>query len=285
MLEQLKDFLGDHFATFEKYGWITVKIVILFVLTRFTIRVANKIIRHFLHSQGKIDERRQNAIAKLLSNMIRFMAYFIFILTVLPMFGIKIAALLAGAGVAGIAIGFGAQSLLKDFFNGFFILFEDQYGVDDYVIINGEWGQVREITLRLTTIQSWTGEMKYIPNGQITQVINYSQANTIADVLIEVGYDTETEVALEIVEQAAKRVAENDEDVVGEVSMMGVNSLNPSTYTVRLYLECKPYAHWGVMRRIKQEVQKDFISHNIDLPIQKVSYMPGKEGGLEKHPL
>ena len=157
-MEQIKNFFGDNFATIEKYGWITVKIVILFLLTRFIVAIANKIIRHFLHSQGKIDERRQNAIAKLLSNTIHFVAYFIFVLTVLPMFGIQIAALLAGAGVVGIAIGFGAQSLLKDFFNGFFILFEDQYGVDDYVIINGEWGQVREISLRLTTIQNWTGE-------------------------------------------------------------------------------------------------------------------------------
>lgn len=280
VLEQIKDFFIRHFDTFENIGWTIVKIILLFVVIRFAVVLLNKLIRHFLHSQGKIDERRQNALAKLLSNMIRFIAYFILILTILPMFGINIAALLAGAGVVGIAIGFGAQNLLKDFFNGFFILLEDQYGVEDHVVINGEWGQVRDVSLRLTVLQNWTGEMKYIPNGQITQVINYSQENSIADVMIEVGYNTDTDLAIDIIHRVALKVAEQDENVVGEIGMMGVNSLNPSSYTIRLYVECLPYTHWGVIRQIKHEAQKEFVKNGIDLPIQKVSYMPEKEENI-----
>src|SRR5699024_5251174 len=94
--------------------------------------------------------------------------------------GLPIGSLLAGAGVAGLAIGFGAQNLVRDVISGFFIVFEDQFSIGDYVEVSGAEGTVEEIGLRTTKVQSWTGEQNVIPNGNITQVINYSIHNGLA---------------------------------------------------------------------------------------------------------
>lgn len=273
MIKESISFFTENLDVITEWGWKVVKIIALFILIRMAMTITNKVFKRVLEVQGKMNIRRQQTLESLISNLLRTVSYSIFILTILPMFGIEIAALLAGAGVAGIAIAFGAQSLLKDFFNGFFILFEDQYGVGDYVIINGEWGQVREITLRLTVLKYWTGQVIYIPNGEIKQVINYSQENSIADIHIEVGYNTDTDTAIKLIDKVIHEAKETDEDIVGEIGMMGIESLNQSTYTVRCYVECNPYTHWGVRRRIKERVQKEFMRNGIDLPIQKISYM------------
>lgn len=272
----LGDILGIFSNTSEllgKIGWTIVKILIIFAVVQIAISLLSRVVKKFLDTREKLDERRRETLESMLHNLIRVVLYVIFILTVLPMFGIKIAALIAGAGVAGIAIAFGAQSLLRDYFNGFFILFEDQFGVGDYVVINGEWGQVQEVSLRLTTMQYWTGKMIYIPNGQITQVVNYSQRNSTADIQIEVGYNTDTEKAISIVNKVIHQVQENEEDVVGDVAMMGVESLNDSTYTVRCYVECNSYTHWGIRRKVKELTHNEFRKQGIDLPIQKTAFM------------
>lgn len=152
---------------FDHIEWDILKIVILIIVAQILIRVVGRIGSRLLHFRTKIDARRRNTLESLFQNILRYTVYFILLLTILPIFGVHIAALLAGAGVAGIAIAFGAQSLLKDFFNGLFILFEDQYGVGDYVNINGTWGQIRTVGLRITVIRVWTGELVTIPNGQI----------------------------------------------------------------------------------------------------------------------
>src|SRR5690625_2734204 len=110
---------------------------------------------------------------------------------ILESLNIKISALLAGAGIAGLAIGFGAQSLVKDIISGFFIIFENQFSVDDYVVVADAEGTVEEIGLRTTKIRSWTGEENVIPNGNITQVINYSVHNGLSVVDVNIPYETD----------------------------------------------------------------------------------------------
>src|SRR5690625_1552052 len=110
---------------------------------------------------------------------------------VLETFGVPVSTLLAGAGVVGLAIGFGAQSLVKDIISGFFIIFEDQFSVGDYIMINSLEGTVEEIGLRTTKIESWTGEQHVIPNGDISIVTNYSIHNGISVVEVNVPYEND----------------------------------------------------------------------------------------------
>src|SRR5690625_3614670 len=112
--------------------------------------------------------------------MLSYIVYFTAFIMILSTLGIEVMPLLAGAGVAGLAIGFGAQNLVRDVISGFFIIFEDQFSVGDYVGVAGIEGTVEEIGLRTTKVLSWTGEMNVVPNGDVTQVTNYSLHNGLA---------------------------------------------------------------------------------------------------------
>src|SRR5690625_635199 len=139
----------------------------------------------------RVSDRREKTLHKLLDNTLVYSIYIIVFMTILQTLGVKVGALLAGAGVAGLAIGFGAQSLVKDIIAGFFIVFEDQFSVGDYVSVSGAEGTVEEIGLRTTKIKSWTGERFVIPNGNISEVINYSIHNGLAIVDINIPYESD----------------------------------------------------------------------------------------------
>lgn len=268
----VKEFLTENLDYFGSISWGFVKIVILFIIIKITMSVLNRVIRRSLEHQKKIDKRRKDTLLSMMNNFIRIVFYAIFILAILPIFGIDIKALLAGAGVAGIAVAFGAQSLLRDYFNGFFIFFEDQFGVGDFVVINDNWGEIYAVTLRITALQIWTGEMVFIPNGEISQVTNYSKENALAVIDVEVGYKTEAEDASSIIANVLHNLREENEDLVGDVENLGVQSLNTSTYTLRATAECNPLTHWEIQRLAKARILEEFRRQSIDFPMEKVVY-------------
>ncbi len=282
ILETFHSYMSNHTTFFETIGQNALKIILIVVMVQVLISILCRLSSRLLHFHQKISDRRRNTLESLFHNIIKYTLYFILIMTILPILGVHIAALLAGAGVAGIAIAFGAQSLLKDFFNGIFISFEDQYDVGDYVTINGNWGEIRNLGLRVTQIKVWTGEIITIPNGQVNQVTNYSKENSIAVIDVDIGYKTDTDEALEIVQEVMAGLKENDENIVGDVDILGVQALNHSTYKIRAIAECNPYTHFGVIRSAKKTLRKVFSERHVDLPSQKVVYMyeqPAQEPG------
>lgn len=260
------------FAVLEHIGWILVKIILLWILARISVSVISRLLERFLKTRRNISPNRLETFQALLKNTVKYSVYFILLLTILPMFGVRIGALLAGAGVVGIAIAFGAQNLLRDFFNGAFIILENQFDTGDHVVINGTWGQVRSFTLRLTALQVWTGQVEYIPNGQIRQVTNYSKENSIAVIDINVGYNTAAEQAINVMKEAVNQLQTSHESIVGDVAVIGVQALNDSNYTLRATAECKPYEQFGVERVARQKIRAAFAENNIDLPIEKIAY-------------
>lgn len=277
LYSHVENFFTDHLDYLSNIGWGIVKIIILFIIIKIGMSFLKRVISSTLEHQERMDKRRKDTLQSMLSNLIRIVLYAILILTILPIFGINIGALLAGAGVAGIAVAFGAQSLLKDYFNGFFILFEDQFGVGDFVVINDHWGEIYSVSLRLTELQVWTGEIVFIPNGEITEVINYSKENALALIEIEVGYHSEAQEALEVVGEVMHSLPDETEDIVGDIDVAGVNELNQSTYTIRATAEVKPLAQWAVQRLAKQRIREAFNQRGIDLPLQKVVYLHGED--------
>lgn len=277
LYSHVENFFTDHLDYLSNIGWGIVKIIILFIIIKIGKSFLKRVISSTLEHQERMDKRRKDTLQSMLSNLIRIVLYAILILTILPIFGINIGALLAGAGVAGIAVAFGAQSLLKDYFNGFFILFEDQFGVGDFVVINDHWGEIYSVSLRLTELQVWTGEIVFIPNGEITEVINYSKENALALIEIEVGYHSEAQEALEVVGEVMHSLPDETEDIVGDIDVAGVNELNQSTYTIRDTAEVKPLAQWAVQRLAKQRIREAFNQRGIDLPLQKVVYLHGED--------
>lgn len=272
IVEAFLDYMDKH-ETLKNMGLIAIKIIVLFIVIRIGISLFTRMTYRILRMHDKMEERRKKTLEILFANLIKYVMYFVFLLTVLPIFGIHIGALLAGAGVAGIAVAFAAQSLLKDFFNGFFFIIEDQFGVGDYVVINGVWGSVKSVGLRTTRIQVWTGQVEIIPNGEIKQVTNYSKENSLAVLDIKVGYNTEMAIASSIIEKVMNDLKDSQENIVGNVSVLGVQELNDSTYTIRAIAECKPYTHWGIQRLAKQHIHTAFTQNHIDLPLSKVVFL------------
>lgn len=244
-----------------------IQIVLLFIASRISIRVLYHLVSKFLNSKAmRADERRRNTMISLLHNIIRYAVYFIYILMTLQILGFHIETLLAGAGIAGVAIGFGAQSLIKDVLTGFFILFEDQYGVGDSVQINQFSGTVIHIGLRITRVQAWTGEIEIIPNGQITTVTNYSKSNSIAVIDISVSYDTDIPYATAVMKSVMDQLKNENENIVGSVAVLGVLSLNASDISLRATAECVPTKQSGVERMARQKIKEAFDREKIEMP-------------------
>ncbi|TVY10708.1 mechanosensitive ion channel family protein [Paenibacillus cremeus] len=251
-----------------------LKIALIFIAARLLIKIANSALQHMLiereRSPLKFDPRRTKTIGKLMGNIVTYVVNFIMILMILSQFGVSLAPVLAGAGVVGLAVGFGAQSLVKDVITGFFIIFEDQFAVGDVVQIGTFKGKVEEIGLRVTRIKSWTGEVHIIPNGAIAQVTNFSIHNSLAVLDVSVAYGADVNEAMKLLEKTVKKHFESSPNLVKEPEVLGVQMLGTSEVTLRVTAECKPNTQAAVARLLNAEIKKAFETGGIEIPYPKV---------------
>ena len=212
-------------------------------------------------------EQRTHALSGVLGSVASVGVWLIAAFLILTELGVNVAPLLAGAGVAGLALGFGAQSLVKDFLSGIFILAEDQFAVGDVVDLGqGEAGIVEDVTLRRTRLRSVDGTVWHVPNGEILRVGNMSQHWARALLDVEVAYSTDLEQAREVIKRVADRVAANDEAVLEEPEVWGVESLGASAIALRLVVKTKPSEQWRIMRQLREELKSAFDTEGIEIP-------------------
>lgn len=247
---------------------ILLIVLIAFVVIRLGGRIIEKVFKTRKHGSIKINEKREQTIKILLKSTLTYSVYFIAIVMILESINIRISALLAGAGIAGLAIGFGAQSLVKDVIAGFFIIFERQFSVDDYVEISGVEGTVTEIGLRTTKVTSWTGEENVIPNGNITQVTNYSVNNGISVVDIKLSYQTNiTHVEKELAD-ILEKIPQKYDIFVTIPEIQGIRELDLSNYLLRIIGETTPASQWQGERYIRKEIQNELFEKGIEIPME-----------------
>lgn len=232
-----------------------IRIVIIMVITRLFIKIIFKFIDHSLqrHEESRINvnPRRFVTVGELLKNVISIASNFVMIMLLLSEFGVDLAPLLAGAGVFGLAVGFGAQSLVKDVITGFFIILEDQFAVGDVIQTGTLKGTVEIIGLRTTRLVSWTGEVHIIPNGMITNVTNYSLNNALAVVDIPISNKRKLDDSLDILRKSMNELKENTEALAKVPNVLGVQSITTSEYVVRIAAECLP----GKRSEVEREIQ------------------------------
>lgn len=262
--------------------WINLGMKVLkIVLILFGAAIVVKIVRAAIANIFKIrmksplrmSERRENTLIRLLDNVAAYLIYFIALLMVLTEFNIDVKALLAGAGVVGLAIGFGAQSLVKDIITGFFIIFEQQFAVGDYVRINAFEGTVEEIGLRTTKVKQWTGELHIIPNSSITEVTNFSINNSIAVVDVSIAYEEDVNRAQDIIEEVVKQKTVEYPEMVAEPEVLGIQSVGATEVVIRVTAEVLPMTHFKITRELKKAIKIRLDEEGIELPFQKfVSY-------------
>jgi small-conductance mechanosensitive channel len=271
--------------------WFVAKpltIALVVILAIFASRLLTRAIGRFVDSierqAGTSNRRvrqRAETIGLVLKSVGRASIFVLALMTILGEIGLDVAPLIAGAGIAGVALGFGAQTVVKDFLSGMFMLVEDQFGVGDVIDAGDAIGTVEAVSLRTTRIRSVDGTLWHVPNGTISRVGNKSQEWSRALLDIEVAYSTDLELAQGIIKRVADEVWRDEalgESILEEPEVWGVESLGASGVVIRTVLKTVPADQWKVMRALRQRVKAAFDAEGIEIPFpQQTIWVRGNE--------
>ncbi|WP_139378310.1 mechanosensitive ion channel family protein [Mesobacillus jeotgali] len=267
-------------------GESALKIIAILIISGLLIRIGKLAIHNFFRIRTKgpirVSERRETTLQKLLENILTYVVYFISIMTILSALTIDVKAMLAGAGIVGLAVGFGAQSLVKDIITGFFIIFEDQFSVGDYVRISQFEGTVEEIGLRTTKIKSFTGEINILPNGSIVEVTNFSLYNSVAVLDIGIAYEGDIEYAEKVIQEYLETTTDKYPELVKTPELLGVQQFAASEVILRIVAETLPMKHWYMGRKLRKDIKLVLDENGIEIPFPRMVMYSRQEGGEQK---
>jgi len=255
-------------------GLSLLKIVIILILTKLALMFGDKLVDKLFSTRinpaAYFQERRATTLIALLKSVLLYVIYFIAIVSVLTELNVPVAPILAGAGVVSLAVGFGAQSLVKDVITGFFIIFEDQYSVGEYVSLGNVSGIVEEIGLRVTKLRDWNGELHIVPNGQVVQVTNFNRGSSRALVEVGVAYEVDIDKAIEVMEKAGQEVAEQLSEIIVEApQVLGVVNFGPQEVILRMIARTQPLEQWRLERELRKKLKEAFDAEGIEIPYPK----------------
>jgi small-conductance mechanosensitive channel len=255
---------------------IAVIVVLAFVSVKLLTRAISRFVRGVESAASSNPtsalrvKQRAETIGLVLRSVVRITVVAIAVTMVLGELGISIGPLIAGAGIVGIALGFGAQTIVKDFLSGMFMLIEDQFGVGDVIDVGEASGTVEAVTLRTTRIRSVDGTLWHVPNGTIQRVGNKSQEWSRALIDVEVAYATNIEHAQQIIKRVADDMWQHDADlgrsILEEPEVWGVEHLGASGVVIRLVVKTLPADQWKVMRALRVRIKDAFDGEGIEIP-------------------
>ena len=214
-------------------------------------------------------DARATSISDVVGSTITAVIWVVAFILVLGEFGFDLGPFIAGAGIAGVALGFGAQSLVKDCIAGLFMLVEDQYGIGDIVDLGEAIGEVEQVTLRTTVLRSLDGTVWHVPNGEVQRVGNKSQLWSIALVDIDVAYDSDIAAAKNLMLSTATEVCTSKQwspDVLDEPVVLGVESLGADGITLRMIVKTSPGSQWAIQRELREALKASYDNAGIEIP-------------------
>lgn len=260
-------------------GTVTQLIGILIVYLIVKKVGSGLIIRSFskLQNQRGMHPGRTKTLEKLTINIFTYSLIFVLITIIIGIFEYDIAPLIAGAGIVGLAVGFGAQGLVSDVVTGFFILLEKQIEVDDYVTTAGLDGVVEEVGLRTTKLRGFDGTLHYIPNRQITNVSNHSRGTMRALVDISIAYDENIEEVIKILQQACDEFAREEEVIKEGPNVLGVQNFGASDVIIRIIAKTDNMSQWEIERKLRHRLKETLDQHGIEIPFPHQVYIEKKQ--------
>lgn len=247
-----------------------VRILVIITAAVIVQRILGAVVERFFFVGGGItalhfEEKRARTLTELLKTLIRYVLYFIALVLVLSEFQVDTTSLIAGAGVVGLALGVGAQSLIKDFITGFFIILEDQYAMGDYIVSGDQAGTVEEIGFRVTKLRDGKGVLHIIPNGSIVKVSNHTRGPMQAVVDIPVAQEADIDQVLKLLEQACSEVKAMLEVVEGP-KVLGIVELRAAEVVVRLTAKTIPLEQSKVETALRYKIKRLFAEAHIPIP-------------------
>ncbi|AIY04186.1 mechanosensitive ion channel protein [Planococcus sp. PAMC 21323] len=258
-----------------------IGILIAFLLVR---AIGKKLINRFferLLEKKDVTKGRALTLQSLSENILSYVLIFILITTIFNIFGLSVASLIAGAGIIGLAIGFGAQGLVSDVVTGFFLLLEKQLDVNDYVTVGSIDGIVEAVGLRTTQIRSFDGTLNYIPNRDILTVSNHSRGNMRALVDIGISYDENIDEAMAVIQDACTQMAAKDIGIVEGPDVIGVQAFGASDVTLRVIARAENGEQWAVERQLRKAIKEALDAKGIEIPFPHQVNIQKNVGVLE----
>ena len=265
---------------------LVIAVVIRFLLHRVIRRLAHRAAEgtvpgvlakgkghRLIESSPLLSERRKqraDTMSSVLRSVTTGVIMSVAFLMILDTIGLPIGPLLASAGIVGVAVGFGAQTLVKDFLSGIFLILEDQYGVGDLIDTGmGTVGTVEAVGLRVTRLRDGTGVVWYVRNGEILQVGNHSQGWSTGIVDVAVAYTEDIPRVQALIGETAQAMYD-DEDwqpkLLEVPTVAGVESVTGNSVTIRVIAKCTPNEHWGVQRELRERIKEAFDRQGVQVP-------------------
>jgi small conductance mechanosensitive channel len=225
------------------------------------------------------EEKRLATITGLLSMLLTTVVMAIAILIVLREIGLDITPILTGAGIMGLAVGFGAQNLVRDVITGFFMILENQVRVGDVAVINGKGGVVQEMRIRTVVLRSLDGTVHVIPNGVISELSNMTKDFSYAVLDLGVAYKEDTDQVVEVVKEVAAELRQDPDyasKILEDLQVLGVDAFADSAVVIKVRIKTVPIQQWGVARELRRRIKKAFDAKGIEIPFPHMSLYFGE---------
>lgn len=253
-------------------AWLLNKIVSVSIE-----RVIRKMVKPDFYATAEAEKKREDTLIHVFSRTFGVLLYVIVAMMVLSELGVNIGPLIAGAGVAGLAFGFGAQYLIRDVITGLFIIMENQYRVGDVICVEGTCGVVEDINLRLTVLRDLDGTVHYVPNGSITKASNMSKDFARVNMTVGVGYDADIDKVRDVVNRVGKELAQ-DENYKAKIKkapeFLRIDSFGDSSVNIKILGDVEPLQQWDVTGEFHKRLKEAFDKEGIDIPFpQRVVHM------------
>lgn len=252
---------------------IAVIIVLSFILNRILQRIVVRAVRASVKSDEntspEAEKKREDTLIRIFSGTLNMLVLIIAIMMVLEEAGVEVAPLIAGAGIIGLAVGFGGQYLIRDIITGLFLMLENQYRIGDVVTIEGFSGAVQDISLRKTTLRDLDGTVHHIPHGSITKVSNQSKDFARVNMNIGVGYGTDILKLEEVINRTGNELAADpafSESIISPPQFLRINEFADSAIIVKILGDTRPLKQWEVAGELRKRLKIAFDREGIEIP-------------------
>ncbi|MCC5438936.1 mechanosensitive ion channel family protein [Clostridium botulinum] len=251
---------------------VVINIAIICAIMYLSIKIGNKIINRFVKKQSNLkfslDDKKATTVGTILNSILRYTVYFLGIFAIIEILFGRIGSIFAGLG--GAAIGLGAKDLIKDVISGFFILFEDQFSVGDYITVEDKSGIVDTIELRVTKLKDFNGDVHIIPNGLINKVTNHAKNDMRFKIEINVAYEVNIEEAINKINKVCLEYSKEREDIVVEQpAVYGITSLGSNGISIAVYGKTTPMNQWTAEIELRKKILIELKNANIEIPYNK----------------
>lgn len=225
-------------------------------------------------------EKRINTLTGIISGAVKIILWVVLIMTVLQKFGVNIGPILAGAGIVGVALGFGSQELVRDFISGFFILLENQIREGDVAILNGTGGLVEKIELRTITLRDFSGVIHIFQNGKINSISNMTKEWSAMVFDIGVAYKEDVEMVMAVMREVGEDLQKDENlknDILEPIEIFGLDRFGESSLIIKARIKTKPIQQWAIGREYRKRLKKAFDERNIEIPFPHTTIYWGDE--------